>query len=189
MTKINLTPLRTLGLGLGLCGVAVALILIDSKAETPLQAMPYCKASELALSFDEENGNFNGMSHSGTLLVLRNIGTKTCKVSRHPMMTFQDAHHQDLKIISRRVPGMNPGPVVLPVPVVPGAEVTGAMRWVSGDVYDGRNCLTPQFMTLSIVTDDLQSPFPEHLCAPQNKPPEYTLEFLKPDPVYHPEMP
>lgn len=43
-----------------------------------------CKASDLALGTDSEHGNFNGMSYSGTLLVLRNLSSAACHVAVRP---------------------------------------------------------------------------------------------------------
>ena len=102
------------------------------------QSAPACTSSQISAATDAENGNFDGMSHSGTLLVLRNIGPTACSVAGFPQLTFMDAAGKALAI-GREVPkGMHPGPVIVPVTVVPGAEVTATLRWVSGDVYSPR---------------------------------------------------
>ena len=79
--------------------------------------LPACTANQLSLSFDGEGGAFNGMSQSGTLLVLRNVGPTACSVAGLPKLTFKNAAGKPLAI-TRKVPiGMHPGPVILPIGV------------------------------------------------------------------------
>jgi hypothetical protein len=144
-----------------------------------------CSASQLSLGLDQEGGYFDGMSHSGTLLVLRNLGPQDCKVSAQPTLAFEDTQHHPLHV-SLQSAGMQPGPpVVIPV----GAEVTGQMRWVSGDVYDGHNCVSPAYVTIPIGTGNLSVQFNGTLCGPAGPPPTYTMTPLRRDPVYTPPTP
>ena len=83
-------------------------------------AAPPCKASDLSLGTDDENGSFNGMSHLGTLLVLRNLSTTACSVPARPEISFLDASKSKASPlpIKLEIPGakfMHPGPVMLPV--------------------------------------------------------------------------
>jgi hypothetical protein len=142
-----------------------------------------CSASQLSLGLDQEGGYFDGMSHSGTLFVLRNLGAEDCKVSAQPTPAFEDAQHHPLHVSLQPAAGMQPGPpVVIPV----GAEVTSQMRWVSGDVYDGHNCVSPAYMTIPIGTGSLSVQFNGTLCGPAGPPPTYTMTPLERDPVYTP---
>jgi hypothetical protein len=63
---------------------------------------PACRASQLSITFDGENGNFSGMSHAGTLLVVRNIGASACCM---PGLRFEDAAHRPLSIVRQVLAG------------------------------------------------------------------------------------
>jgi Protein of unknown function (DUF4232) len=142
-----------------------------------------CSASQLSLGLDQEGGYFDGMSHSGTLLVLRNLGPQDCSVSARPNLAFEDTQHHPLHLSLQPAADMHPGsPVVIPV----GAEVTGQMRWVSGDVYDGHNCVSPAYVTIPIGTGSPSVQFNGTLCGPAGPPPTYTMTPLQRDPVYTP---
>jgi hypothetical protein len=167
--------------------VAVVLILAASASAAPVQpvsALLACTAAQLSLTFDDEGGPFNGMSQSGTLLVLRNIGSATCLVSGRPSLTFEDASNSKLPISLEVPPGMHPGPVITPVPVPAGAEATGEIHWVSGEVFDNSHCFTPAFVSIQFASDVLRAPFTGHLCAPAGQEAKYRFAYLKRDPVY-----
>ena len=119
------------------CGVCVLSVLLlecrlsASLAAQPLQSAPApCSTAQLSFSLDDEGGNFNGMSHSGTLLVLRNFGPDACSVPGRPVVGFEDSGHHSLPASLEVAPGLHPGPVILPVVIPAGAEVTSEMRWV-----------------------------------------------------------
>ncbi len=142
-----------------------------------------CSASQLSLGLDQEGGNFDGMSHSGTLLVLRSLGPQACSVPAQPTLAFEDAQHRHLRVSLQTPASAHPGPpVVIPV----GAEVTSQMRWVSADVYDGHNCVSPAYMTIPIGAGSLSVQFNGTLCGPAGQPPTYTMTPLQRDPVYKP---
>ncbi|WP_158941879.1 DUF4232 domain-containing protein [Granulicella sp. S190] len=167
--------------------VAVVLILASSASAAPLpsaSALLACTAAQLSLSFDGEGGNFDGMSQSGTLLVLRNIGSQTCTVSGRPALTFEDASNTKLPISLETPPGMHPGPVILPVAIPANAEATGELHWVSSEVFDNSKCFTPAAVAVSIGTDVLRAPFTGHLCGPSGQDAKYRFAYLKRDPVY-----
>ena len=166
----------------------VAFLLFNSwlfaTAQTSNAPIPSCSAAQLSFALDDENGNFNGTSHSGTLLVLRNLGPNACTVPRRPELDFEDAAHHSLPI-SLEVPrGMHPGPVIPPVVIPVGAEVTSQLRWVSGDAFGGNNSLSPAFIRLSIGADALRLKFTGRLFAAVGKQPTYSATLFKPDPVY-----
>jgi hypothetical protein len=93
-------------------------------------APAFCSAPDLSLALDDEAGEFAGVSQSGTLLVLRNIGPNACRVAARPTLIFEDAHQHPIPISLRTPPGMHPGPVLLPVILSRDAEATGKMHWV-----------------------------------------------------------
>lgn len=136
-------------------------------AKAPASAqVSLCKASDLSLGTDAENGSFNGMSHGGTLLVLRNLSAAPCRVPLRPTITFMDgAKPLDVKL---SIPGsrfMHPGPVLVPVVVAPGAEVTSKLRWVSGEVYSHSVCVSPTAIAVKISDDTQQTAMAAHLCG------------------------
>jgi hypothetical protein len=170
-----------------------AFLLLNSGSSVAAKTQPSlpasCSASQLSLGLDEEGGYFNGMSHSGTLLVLRNFGPRVCSVPAQPTLAFEDAQHHPLRVSLQTPVGMHPGPVILPVAIPVGAEVTSQMRWVSGDVYDGHNCVSPALVTIPLGADSLSVQFTGSLCGPAGLPPTYTMTPLQRDPVYTPPTP
>ena len=145
-----------------------------------------CTAGQLSPALDEENGNFDGMSHSGTLLVLRNLGPEACSMPARPTIGFEDVQHHPVAVTLEEPVGMHPGPVLLPVAVPAGAELTSEMRWVSGDVYDGGQCVSPAFLTVAMGTETLRVDFSgRQICGPAGKV-SYSMTPLRRDPVYMP---
>ena len=157
-----------------------------------------CHSDQLSLSTDAENGNFNGMSHSGTLLVLRNISPSVCSLQPVPQLSFKDSRHKTIPItVDQKNPFQGPivngkhlpmghGPVVLPLLLAPGAEATLTLRWVSGAVYDHGTCLTPSSLLLKIGDSTLQTAFDCHICGPDASHVTITATKFELDPVYKP---
>ena len=137
-----------------------------------------CAPSQLAFSLDNGNGRFNGMSHSGTTLMLRNIGTSACTIPTQPLPTFTDANKQALNIAVQESPGFRPEST--PITLAPGVTVGSDMRWVSGDVYDHGHCESPAIVTLSLGKHTVATDFTEHLCGPAGQAASYTLTPFKP---------
>jgi hypothetical protein len=194
---------RLLTAGLLACmtmmGTATA-AMAQRAAEKSVREPKPCPASWLSLALDPENGTFNGMSHSGTLLVLRNLGPKACTVPALPTLRFEDAHHHPLDVARQAPVGMHPGPVMLPVVVPSGAELTAKLRWVDGDVFGDSSgsgssaspaylqVLLPEHASGKTDRDDrarnLNTAFQGTLFGPKGKQPEYTQTPLRRDPVW-----
>ncbi|WP_263384842.1 DUF4232 domain-containing protein [Granulicella arctica] len=149
-------------------------------------AVPACASNQISLATDSEGGNFDGMSHGGTLLILRNIGPDACSVPGFPVLIFRDAAKATVAITRQVPPGMHPGPVILPAIIAPNAEVTASLRWVSGDVFDHGTCLTPATLSINIGGTELTTAFDYHLCGPTPAKITYESTRLVPDPVYTP---
>lgn len=170
----NAIPASALGLfALGLAGCTPS-----PPATSPAAAASpgTCRAAQLALSLDSRDGWFDGMSHSGTMLVLRNTGKTACTLPSQPAPTLQDAAHQPLPIVAQAPDGAQPPPVKL----APGASVESGMRWVSGDVYEHGHCLSPAFVTLAVGAETVSAAFTGHLCGPGDTPVDYTLTPFQP---------
>lgn len=164
----------------------------------PAPSIATCQANQLSLSTDAENGNFNGMSHSGTLLVLRNISPSVCRLQPVAQISFHDSEHKPVPITvnqqnpfegplvdGKRLP-MGHGPVVVPILLASGAEATLTLRWVSGDVYDHGTCLTPASLLLKIGDSTLQTASDGHICGPDAAHVTMTATRFAIDPVYKP---
>lgn len=138
-----------------------------------------CQTSQLAFSLDPDDGRFNGMSHSGTMLVLRNIGQAACTIPLQPMPTFTNASRQTLHVTAQDSfsPQRESAP---PIMLAPGTTITSDMRWLSSNVYDHGRCETPAFITLTIDKQMVTGHFTGHLCGPGSKPPTYTLTPFQP---------
>jgi hypothetical protein len=143
---------------------------------------PPCDVAQLSFAVDRQGGYFDGMSQSGTLLVVRNLGPQACSVPARPELIFMDAHGKPLPVSARQQPGMHPGPVILPVAVPPGAELTSEARWVSSDAYGANNCVEPQSIALSLGGQSLVAPLKTRLCGPAGQSPAYTATLLHRDP-------
>jgi len=171
-------------------GCAVILLVVapgssQVKTHTASKAVKSCSPGQLSLGLDDEGGNFAGMSHSGTLLVLRNLGPTVCSFPARPAIRFEDAQQHPIPVTLEYPVGMHPGPVLLPVAVPVGAELTSELRWVSADVYDGGSCLSPAFLTVTVGTDVMRVDFAgRQMCGPAGKPVNYSMTPLRRDPVY-----
>lgn len=148
-------------------------------ASTNQAAAPACESSHLTLSLDGGDGRFNGMSHSGTSLQLSNIGTVACAVPARPRLGFTDPDGKALDITADESTAEQADDV-RPVTLAPGAMITSDLRWISGDVFDHGQCLSPARLTLTLGTEALSTAFEGHLCGEAGKPIGYTLAFFKP---------
>ncbi|AHE73575.1 DUF4232 domain-containing protein [Enterobacter ludwigii] len=124
-----------------------------------------CEAKEITVHTDDHNGQYDGMSQSGTTLVLRNTGAGACMLPPRPVLTFSDAAHHPMPVERRTVRGMNPGPVLPPVIVPADGELQILLRWVSSDAFDGANCTRPVFVSLDLAGGTLTVPFDRQMCA------------------------
>ncbi|MGI4756418.1 MAG: DUF4232 domain-containing protein [Janthinobacterium lividum] len=149
-------------------------------------SIPMCEANDLSLATDDENGSFNGMSQAGTLLVLRNLSPAACRVPQRPEITFlQGTSVLDIKQEISGAKFMHPGPVLVPVVIVPEAEVTSKLRWVSGEVFDKSICVTPSAIAVAIGNSKQQVAVAAHICGDRAKGITFQATPLVPDPTYN----
>ena len=130
-----------------------------------------CAPSQLAFSLDTGHGRFNGMSHSGTALVLRNRGTSACAMPAQPLPTFMDANKNALNMVAQDLPDSPPASPA--ITLEPGATITSDLRWVSGDVFDHGHCESPAAVTLTVGKQTVTTDFTGHLCGPDGQPSSY----------------
>lgn len=151
--------------------------------------VPMCAMDQLSLALDAENGNFDGMSHSGTLVVLRNLGGSACRVEAVPVITLRSgATGEAVRGVMAGARSMHPGPVLRPVlrPVVvaAGAEVTASLRWVSGEVFDDSVCVVPKTLAVTIGGATQEVEFGNKLCGQRGKGIEFEMTRWAVDPVW-----
>jgi hypothetical protein len=149
---------------------------------------PPCAANALSLGLDAEDGNFDAASHSGILVVVRNIGPTACQIPRLPSIAFLDAAGKTLDISAELAPvrGMHPGPVMLPLAIAPNAEATSTLTWISGQVFDHGVCLSPFQITVTVGGATLHAPFSGVICGQSATTIGVTPTWFQLDPVWKP---
>jgi hypothetical protein len=147
-------------------------------ATSPAASPAACTADRLAFDTDRRDGLFDGMSHSGILLVLRNAGTTPCRLPSLPEAVFLDASHQPLRTVAQ--PDTARAPRAATLLLAPGAAVEAAMRWVSGDVYEHGRCLAPAYLGVVVGGRTLSTAFAGQVCGPGGQPAAYTVRPFQP---------
>ncbi|MBB3260076.1 hypothetical protein F4827_005148 [Paraburkholderia bannensis] len=160
-------------------GVLLCAALSTHAASARAQAVP-CEPGQLALSLDDGGGDFNGMSHGGTYVVLRNRGRSRCQIPARPDLAFLDANEQTLQASLQATPGMHPGPVLLPVVIPPHASVRASLRWVTGEVFDDSQCIDASALRVGIGQGALTAPLQAHLCGARAQGPQYQFVPFQP---------
>ncbi|MFT8336090.1 DUF4232 domain-containing protein [Acetobacter orientalis] len=180
---------KNLAAVVGGVSLTVAPSVMAARAHAAPQAYPTCQAEQLSLTLDDEGGAFNGMSQSGTLLVVRNIGAGPCQIQPLPLVQFANAAGHVLPVTRRAVGGPKPQPAMAAVAFMPEAEVTARLHWVSGAVYDNAQCVSPATLVLALPSGSLSQPFARHMCAPAGATAFFDQMPLRPDtvlPTAHP---
>jgi hypothetical protein len=147
-----------------------------------LPTPPPCTAEMLELTLDGRDGDFNGMSHAGTWLVVRNTGRTACVMPGLPTVVFRDAQGHELPARRNVPPGMRPGPFVKPVRLEPGASARTSLRWVSGNVFDHSVTIEPATVELRFSTHAIRAPFKGRLAGEQGKPVGFDQPPMEPSP-------
>ncbi len=150
-----------------LLALMTALSLTATAALSQTPQAPTCRADQLSLSTDGSNGDFNGMSHSGTLVLIRNLSSQACAIQPIAQVTMVDSAGKDLPA-KGVLPGarfLHPGPVVLPIVLPAGAIATATLQWVSGPVFDNNACISPSQLRVDFGSAALNAPFSGTLCG------------------------
>ena len=152
----------------------------------PAQVAPPLCASQISVGLDTEDGAFDGMSHSGALLVVRNIGPQACRIMARPSLRFEDDSGRALPIVGAPPSELRAGAVVPPVAIASGADATAPRRWVSSDAYGAGNCVSPARLVLGQGPSRRAVKFSSTLCGPAGKPITFEQPALKTESVYRP---
>lgn len=140
-----------------------------------------CKPADLSVHFEDGQGAFDGMSHSGAWVVLANRSATRCAVPAWPVVQLEDAQGHVLAIgkPAPLAPNQQPSQRILK----PHALWRASMYWVSGNVYDGGQCVSPNRAVLTFPLGDVRVDFPARtLCGPAQTPLTFEQGQLQPVP-------
>lgn len=143
---------------------------------TPALGAPSCHRHDLTWRTDAKAGDFNGMSHSGTMLVLHNSGKTACTLPRRPGIALSAADGRTID--TRTIPAAggtgtrqrNTGSLDLAA----GEDARASLRWVSGPVYDRAHCVDATHLLLRLPDGGpdsrIDGPLNAHLCGRPGQP-------------------
>ena len=156
----------------------LVLLLFAAAAQAQVHA-PTCTQPNVSVSFDDVDGRFNGKTESGGLLVIRNFGDQSCAILPKPAFRFEDKDGKPIDFTWAAPRFMHPGPVMRPILIPPGAEVSGHMQWI----YNSSDRSIPCARTaiLEVKLDGQNGPrirFEHDVCGKT-----FTLEPLHTDPI------
>ena len=128
-----------------------------------------CKPADLSVHFESGQGAFDGMSHSGAWVVLSNRSATRCAVPALPVVQLEDA--QDHVLAIGKPAPLSPNQQLGQKILKPHALWRASMYWVSGNVYDGGQCVSPNRAVLTFPLGDVRVNFPARtLCGPAQTP-------------------
>lgn len=127
--------------------------------------VPPCTVAMVSVAVDDSGGDFNGMSHAGTWLVVDNRSNQSCTLIGLPVVSMKDAKGLPLPVARKAPVGMHPGPVVVPVRLEPGETVRMSLRWVSGEAFAHSRCIDPARVEVSFGKLVLGAGLQAHLCG------------------------
>ncbi|MFZ5178776.1 DUF4232 domain-containing protein [Enterobacter kobei] len=154
------------------CSVAMPAVAISP--------VPQCLKAQLSVRLDDRGGQYDGMSQSGMDLVLHNKAKVPCSLPALPELSFSDRHHTPLAVTRKLSPAMHPGPVLLPVSVGAGEEVSITLQWVSSDVFEHGQCIRPAVIALALPDGVLHRPFERMMCAASGQTGYYFQSLITP---------
>ncbi|WP_415466366.1 DUF4232 domain-containing protein [Acetobacter persici] len=154
----------------------------------PAGQVPACLPAQMDVTLDSRNGAFDGMSQSGTALVVKNTGPAACIMPPVPLVQFEDAAGKKLPAFRREsVPSRRPGPHgasarqhVVPVRMEARAIREATLHWVSGEVFDdSHNCVRPAQLVLKVGQREKKVPFKGQICAAAGSPQSFDQSPLQ----------
>jgi hypothetical protein len=127
----------------------MSILLLSALA--PSHAVPQCHAAQLRLTADDHGGGYNGMSHSGTELLIRNIG-RPCMLAAKPALDMRDARG---RVVARGDASQSRG---APVRLGTGRRGSIELRWVSNGVFEHNRNVHARFIVMRIGSGSLRAP-------------------------------
>ncbi len=119
-------------------------------------ALPPCRPAQLRLSADNPDGAFDGMSHSGAELSIRNVG-RDCALPALPLVQMLDRRGRVLAAHSEPPAGMHRGLVTAPVRLAAGHRASIVLRWVSGPVFDRNRSVAAEIVSVRIGAGSIRA--------------------------------
>ncbi|AOW45742.1 DUF4232 domain-containing protein [Acetobacter ascendens] len=167
--------------GISVSLLTMCLLVGDVHAAQAYRVVKSCKPADLSVHFDNGQGEFDGMSHSGAWVVLSNHSATRCAVPALPVVRLEDtqAHVLATGKPAQPAPNQQPDQTILK----PHAQWRASMYWVSGNVYDGGQCVSPNRVVLKFPLGDVHVNFPARtLCGPAQTPLTFEQGQLQPVP-------
>lgn len=142
----------------------------NAQTETPvpgLSATP-CIARQLSGSVSADDGAFDGTSHTGVRLTIRNVSRTICSIRQVGDVSVLGTHEAPLPIAIENPPvvGMNPGPVLIPIALAPGASASMVLRWIDAKVIDDGVCIATSAIRLNVRDAAISTPLAATMCGP-----------------------
>jgi hypothetical protein len=131
----------------------LALLLLTA----PALPLPPCRVDRLRVSLNGRGGDFNGMSHSGTELLIRNMGPD-CMLAALPTVQLRDRRNRIVSAVRQSPRGMHPGPVLVPVRLAAGHRAATEIRWVAGPVFPRSRSVRISSISVRIGAGTLTAP-------------------------------
>lgn len=145
------------------------LALLIAAAPAGGAALPPCRPAQLRLTADNPDGEFDGMSHSGVELSIRNVG-RACALPALPLVSMLDRRGRVLPAVRQPAPRGHPGPAMVPVRLAAGHRAAIDLRWVSGPVFDRSRSVTAATVTVRIGAGAIRAPLGSTLFGPAGRP-------------------
>lgn len=123
----------------------VLFTLLMAAAPVAHAALPPCRPAQLRLSADNPDGAFDGMSHSGAELSIRNVG-RDCTLPALPLVSMLDRRGR-LLAAHRAPTGRR---ALRPVRLAAGHRAAIDLRWVSGPVFDPSRSVAAETVSVRI---------------------------------------
>lgn len=159
--------------------VLLSLALLAPTAPPSSMSSPPCRPQQLRIVPDGRDGDFNGMSHSGTALSIRNTG-RDCTIAALPRIELRDARNRALPAMRQPPVGMHPGPVMVPVRIAGGHRAVTTLRWVSGPVFPHSRSLRVTRAVVQIGAGSITVPLTAVLYGEAGKPVTFDQTPLRP---------
>ncbi len=131
--------------------------------------LPPCRPAQLRLSAENADGRFDGMSHSGTELSIRNVG-RACALPALPRVSMLDRRGRVLPTVSEPSPDRPRGRGMRPVRIAAGHRATIDLRWVSGAVFERNRSVNAATVSVRIGTGAIRARLGAALYGPAGGP-------------------
>lgn len=156
----------------GLHGAAMAMMVFlacaNAASAAPAHAaVPACAATQLRLSADGRDGDFNGMSHGGSRLSIRNLG-RDCMLPARSQVLFYGADGKRIAVHTAWARGKPPERVR----IAAGHRAAMEVRWVSSRVYSHSRGLRAAWVGVRAGTALLRTPLDATLYGASGRPVE-----------------